>query len=382
LLFLPLTFDIPRSAFSLKVRAPLSQPDIEVRSVTRRFGDFVAVSNISLTVEAGEFLTLLGPSGCGKTTLLRMIAGFETPDEGCIMLGGEDVTALPPYRRNVHTVFQHYALFPHLTVARNIAFGLEQKRKFTKTEISKKVAAAMDMVELDDLGERYPRQLSGGQQQRVAIARALVCEPRVLLLDEPLGALDQKLRRQMQIELKSLQRRTGISFVFVTHDQEEALTMSDRIAVLNKGKIEQLAAPRELYERPRTEFTASFIGTCNLLRGTVCACKGDVFSMKLADGVVEIPITEGLAVGSSVTLAVRPEKIVLSNDAAVGLGGIVREQVYLGDTTHWYVELSDGQRVTVFAPNDGHAATEMFRVGASVKVGWSSVSGVVVASGQ
>ena len=240
--------------------------EVELLNVSKRFADTVAVNSVTLRVTGGEFLTLLGPSGCGKTTLLRMIAGFEIPDEGRVMLGGRDVTGVPPFKRDVTTVFQQYALFPHLNVFENVAFGLKQKR-VARESVKTRVAEALEMVKMGGLDRRLPSELSGGQQQRVALARALVLHPRVLLLDEPLAALDQKLRKQMQVELKSLQQRVGISFVYVTHDQEEALTMSDRIVVMNAGRIEQSGRAEEIYERPQTEFVAGFIGVSNIIKG-------------------------------------------------------------------------------------------------------------------
>ncbi len=242
--------------------------EVEIQNVTRRFGSVTAVESVSLEVGRGEFLTLLGPSGCGKTTLLRMIAGFETPDEGRVLLGGADVTDLPPFKRDVTTVFQQYALFPHLNLFDNVAFGLERRRT-PRDEIKRRVADALSMVRLAGLDSRSIGELSGGQQQRVALARSLVLEPRVLLLDEPLAALDLKLRKQMQVELKSLQRRLGISFIYVTHDQEEALTMSDRIVVMNAGRVEQVGSAEEVYERPATEFVAGFIGISNIIEGVL-----------------------------------------------------------------------------------------------------------------
>src|SRR5215813_2050407 len=244
------------------------QYEVELSSVSKQFGGVTVVDSVSLGVRRGEFLTLLGPSGCGKTTLLRMIAGFERPDSGSVRLGERDVTDVPPFRRDVTTVFQQYALFPHLDVFRNVAFGL-QRRRVRREEIATRVKNALEMVKLNGLERRMPSALSGGQQQRVALARALVLEPRILLLDEPLAALDLKLRKQMQIELKALQQRVGISFIYVTHDQEEALTMSDRVAVMNSGRIEQTGSAAEIYERPQNEFVAGFIGVSNILTGTV-----------------------------------------------------------------------------------------------------------------
>src|SRR6266550_4396648 len=242
--------------------------EVEVKDVTKRFGKMTAVDSVSLAVARGEFLTLLGPSGCGKTTLLRMVAGFESPDAGRVILNGSDVTELSPHQRDVTTVFQNYALFPHLNVFDNVAFGLERRRA-GRDEIKRRVADALEMVRLNGLDERMTRELSGGQQQRVALARSLVLEPKVLLLDEPLAALDLKLRKQMQLELKGLQRRLGISFIYVTHDQEEALTMSDTIVVMNAGRIEQIGRAEEIYERPVTEFVAGFIGVSNTIEGIV-----------------------------------------------------------------------------------------------------------------
>lgn len=300
----------------------MDQFDVEFQNVTKRFGATVALDGVSLSIRRGEFLTLLGPSGCGKTTLLRLIAGFERPDEGVVLLDGADVTDLPAYRRNVHTVFQHYALFPHLSVARNVSFGLERKG-LSREKIRQRIVEALDLVRLPDLADRMPSQLSGGQQQRVALARALVLEPRVLLLDEPLAALDRKLRETMQLELKDLQRRLGISFVFVTHDQDEALAMSDRIAVMNGGRIEHLGTPTEVYERPRTRFTADFVGVSNILEGQT-------------------------------TLAVRPEKIRFVDAATTSaVSGTVESARYLGDVTHWHIRLDDGAVWIVYSRNDG-----------------------------
>lgn len=306
---------------------------VSLQNITKRFGATAAVNGVSLDVGEGEFVTLLGPSGCGKTTLLRIVAGFERPDDGRVLLAGDDVTDVPPHRRDVHTVFQQYALFPHLTVAGNVAFGLARKR-LAKAEIARRVADALELVRLPDLGGRLPSQLSGGQQQRVAIARAVVLEPRVLLLDEPLGALDRKLREEMQVELKELQRRLGISFVFVTHDQDEALAMSDRVVVMNEGRIEQMGPPREIYERPRTRFIAGFVGVTNISEN--------------GNGAV----------------AVRPEKIRFVDVSEVGaLPATVEDARYLGDVTHWRVRLDDGSSWVVFSRDDGVGLEPGRRVG-------------------
>jgi spermidine/putrescine transport system ATP-binding protein len=286
---------------------------VELRDIHKSFGTFQAAKGVSLSIRGGEFLTLLGPSGCGKTTLLRMISGFETPDSGSVWLDGQDVTGLPPYKRDVNQVFQSYALFPHLSVADNVAFGL-RVRHVPREEMRKRVAAAVELVSLAGMENRKPHQLSGGQRQRVALARALVCEPKVLLLDEPLSALDAKLRRAMQVELKQLQTRVGITFVFVTHDQEEALTMSDRIAVMNGGLVEQLGTPAEVYHRPATAFVATFLGQANLLNCRVTDRAGggvvtsDGFALRCDPAV--LPATD------EVLLMIRPEKVRLSAEPA------------------------------------------------------------------
>ena len=309
-------------------------PAVEFQGVSRLFGDVRAVDNVDLTIRDGEFFTLLGPSGSGKTTSLRMIAGFEQPSAGRISLYGQEVTNLPPYERPVNTVFQDYALFPHMTVAENVGYGL-MVRKTPKPEREKRVAEALDMVQLGGYEARKPSQLSGGQRQRVALARALINRPRVLLLDEPLGALDLKLRQQMQIELKTIQNDVGITFIFVTHDQEEALSMSDRIAVFNLGKIEQIGSPAELYERPRTPFVASFVGTSNIMEGATAAA-----------------IT-----GEPHMFAVRPEKIRLVEPDTPVPGfmlhttGTIRDVVYLGLNTRYTVALDGGGHMLVTEQN-------------------------------
>ena len=288
----------------------MSPPSVRLQGVTKRFGDFAAVSHLDLDIERGEFFTLLGPSGCGKTTTLRMIAGFEEPTEGCVLLDGDDVTGLPAFKRPTNTVFQSYALFPHLSVERNVAFGLE-RQKIAKDEVRRRVAEELERVGLTREAKRRPRQLSGGQQQRVALARALVNRPAVLLLDEPLGALDLKLRKQLQVELKSIQRDVGITFVYVTHDQEEALTMSDRIAVMNRGVIEQVEGPEEVYERPRTTFVAGFIGVSNLMPGEVVSANGGQAELRLDSGVTVNTESRGAATGERAHAVVRPEKLEL-----------------------------------------------------------------------
>ncbi len=353
-----------------------STPSVELQGVTKRFGDFVAVDDLDLELAAGEFFTLLGPSGCGKTTTLRMVAGFETPSEGAIRIDGSDVESLPPHRRPTNTVFQSYALFPHLSVADNVAFGLKRK-KVPKAEISSRVAAELERVGLAAEGGRRPAQLSGGQQQRVALARALVNLPKVLLLDEPLGALDLKLRKGLQIELKRIQREVGITFVYVTHDQEEALTMSDRIAVMNHGRVEQISDPEDVYERPATTFVAGFIGVSNLLPGVV-AGPGEV---RLDSGPsLRVP-TAGLNTGERCHAVVRPEKLrvdPLAGDGAAPddgdrprIEGRVESSVYLGTSTQTVVDLGDEVRMTVLCLNTNEEERQSLPgAGARVALSW------------
>ncbi len=282
-----------------------------MRDVVKAFGDMVAVDHVSMAVRQKEFFAMLGPSGCGKTTSLRMIAGFEQPTSGNVLINGKNVGDTPPFQRNVNTVFQSYALFPHMTVEQNIGFGLEMKNTPAE-EIKKRVGQALELVRLPQLAKRYPKQMSGGQQQRVALARALVNKPQVLLLDEPLGALDAKLRKEMQLELKTLQREVGITFIFVTHDQEEALTMSDRIAVFSRGKVLQVGTPLEIYERPNCRFVADFIGETNFIEGKVSAVSGEMATLESEGGRRFVGrAMEGVTVGAAATLSVRPEKVQL-----------------------------------------------------------------------
>jgi spermidine/putrescine transport system ATP-binding protein len=319
---------------------------IELTSVCKRFGAFTAVDDVSLRIGAGEFLTLLGPSGCGKTTLLRMISGFESPDRGRVRLAGVDVTDQPPYQREVNQVFQNYALFPHLTVQQNIAYGLRM-RWMKRQLITEKVTRGIELVSLNGLENRLPSQLSGGQRQRVALARALVCEPKVLLLDEPLAALDAKLRRAMQLELKHLQSRVGITFVFVTHDQEEAITMSDRIAVMNGGKIEQLGTPSEVYHRPRTKFVATFLGHTNLLKATV-VCPGRV---RLVDGS-ELGC-DGAAIPDSgeILLSIRPERIQLEPSSSENvIEATLTERIFKGSFEQFTLRSTRGLELLWVGP--------------------------------
>jgi spermidine/putrescine transport system ATP-binding protein len=353
-------------------------PEVELDNITRRFGDVAAVDGVCLRVERGEFLTLLGPSGCGKTTLLRVIGGFEIPDQGRVILGGAEVTDIPPYRRDVTTVFQQYALFPHMDVYSNVAFGLARKR-VERTQIDIRVKEALEMVQLGGLESRRPSELSGGQQQRVALARALVLEPRVLLLDEPLAALDLKLRKQMQLELKGLQRRVGISFIYVTHDQEEALTMSDRIVVMNRGRIEQVGTAVEIYERPQTEFVADFIGASNILEGTVESITEGASLVSVGPTRIEVHC-DTAEVGSRIRLMIRPEKILLGKPASEeGISGRIASAVYLGESTQWSVEIEGGRIMTVLEQNRSAFSSRDLQVGERVSVNWDPGSAVVIA---
>lgn len=351
--------------------------EVELQDISKRFGEVTAVDSISLSVMGGEFLTLLGPSGCGKTTLLRMIAGFELPDSGRIVLGGRDVSQLPPHQRDITTVFQHYALFPHLNVFDNVAFGL-RRRHVTREEVRRRVGAALEMVRLGGLEERRPGDLSGGQQQRVALARALTVEPRVLLLDEPLAALDLKLRKQMQIELKGLQRRLGISFLYVTHDQEEALTMSDRIVVMNAGRVEQVGRAEEIYERPQTEFVAGFIGLSNIIEGTVEEVSGPISVVRVGDARVGARADTAVP-GERVRVLIRPEKIsIASLTTHDSLFGKIDAATYLGESTQWLVSIDTGQILTVIEQNREPYQTAQARIGQTVGVSWQPESAVIL----
>jgi spermidine/putrescine transport system ATP-binding protein len=360
-------------------REAVGLPAIELSGVVKEFqarGEVVtAVAGVDLDIREGEFFSLLGPSGCGKTTTMRMIAGFEEPTQGVIRLHGQDVTNVSPNKRDVNMVFQSYALFPHMNVYENVAFGLRRKA-VAKPEITRRVGEMLDIVDMAGRSERRPRELSGGQQQRVALARALVNNPRALLLDEPLGALDLKLRQAMQVELKRIQREVGITFVYVTHDQGEALTMSDRIAVMNDGSIEHLGTPREIYEHPRTRFVAGFIGTSNLLTGTVTRLDGDHAVIRISpDEQIIVPVQDrAVSEGSRLELTVRPEKIDLTTERPAGEGcalrGTVTEVVYLGTSTNFSVTTSAGADVVVFQQNSASAGDVAAR-GDSVWLSWN-----------
>jgi spermidine/putrescine transport system ATP-binding protein len=355
------------------------EPDIRLEGVTKRFGAVTVIDDLDLEIGRGKFYALLGPSGCGKTTTLRMIGGFELPTAGRIFLGEEEVTTRPPHKREVNTVFQSYALFPHLTVEKNVAFGL-QRQKVDKDEIKRRVAEALDTVQLGHLAQRRPAQLSGGQQQRVALARALVNRPRALLLDEPLGALDLRLRRQLQVELKKIQQDVGITFMHVTHDQEEAMSMADTIAVMNAGKIEQAGTAEELYEAPQTAFVANFLGTSNMINGTLQ--NGTVTTH---DGAtLQVPAERiGPHHTAEVCIGVRPEKIVIGKRGGPSEGNLVRGRVelssFLGTFVQYVVRAEGGEELTVMCQNDDGVGRADFTAGEEVDLTWQPTHTFVVA---
>lgn len=355
---------------------------IELEAVSKRFGSVVAVDDVSLSVAAGEFLTLLGPSGCGKTTVLRMLSGFEVPTSGSIHIAGTDVTGLPPYRRNVNQVFQSYALFPHLTVAENIAFGLRMQ-KVPAPERAVRVGKAVELVSLRGLEHRLPEELSGGQRQRVALARALVPEPQVLLLDEPLSALDAKLRRGMQLELKRLQRQLGLTMIFVTHDQEEALTLSDRVAVMNRGRIEQVGTATSVYDAPKTAFVADFLGEANLLPAVVEGTSDNRCQVRTKAGQllsVSVGAPAGFATGQNVIVSLRPEKVHVSKQPIVSRNVFqaeVVEEVFQGVHDRLDLKLNGGLRLVALIPN-ASALREAIHKGDRVYVGLHSDDLVLV----
>jgi len=347
--------------------------DLTLKNLTKRFGDFVAVDNLDLVIPEGSFFALLGPSGCGKTTTLRMVAGLEEPSSGSIFLGNTDITYEKPYKRPVNTVFQNYALFPHLTIYENVAFGL--RRRGVK-DVDAQVQKALELVELTHLASRKPNQLSGGQQQRIALARAIVNRPALLLLDEPLGALDLKLRRAMQIELKWIQTEVGITFVHVTHDQEEAMTMADTIAVMNEGKIEQMGSPADLYDNPRTSFVANFLGQSNLIKGSIVDASGDNKVVDIFGTKIALPAARNHAHDSSVLLGIRPEKIRIqpagtSMSGNILIGGVISDASYIGVSTQYQVEMPWGQELMVFEQNDD--GTPPLAKGDAVTISWEPI---------
>ena len=367
-----------------------SEPDIRLHGVVKQFGDTTAVAGLDLEIERGAFYALLGPSGCGKTTTLRMIGGFEEPTDGRIYLGGSDITDLPPYKRDVNTVFQSYALFPHLDVQKNVAFGLERK-KLGRAEVAQRVKDALELTQLSGFEKRKPHQMSGGQQQRVALARALVNRPRALLLDEPLGALDLRLRQQLQVELKRIQRDVGITFIHVTHDQEEAMAMADTIAVMNEGRIEQAGTAVELYETPATEFVANFLGVSNLIAGTLCHRNGTRAEFRTHDGSrVALPIgrLNGQTVGASLMCGVRPEKVQLlpangapSPDGRNVLRGRVEIASFLGVSIQYVIKTPGGEELTVVVQNTGGDVASI-GPGRDVLVTWEPEHTFVVDKGE
>ena len=354
---------------------------LEIHDIVKHFGNFGAVDHVSLTVEAGEFMTLLGPSGCGKTTLLRILAGLETSDQGRIVLEGRDMAGIAPENRPIHTVFQNYALFPHMNVAQNIGFPLEMQSRPAR-EIASRVGQALREVRLEGHEDSYPHEMSGGQRQRVAVARALIDRPRLLLLDEPLSALDAKLRKQMQIELISLQKETGVTFVYVTHDQSEALALSHRIAVMNQGHIEQLDSPEIIYSFPQNRFVADFIGQCNLLDATVCVCQDEHMTLAVEGlGKIEARHNGGIQAGDKGTLALRPEKIRIEAATASTTPepsiccGKVRDCLYLGEVTLYIVELPEGLALKAMRPNSSPGKARFFEEGDSVMLSWNGDAG-------
>lgn len=353
--------------------ASSARGDLKLLNITKTYGDFNAVNDLTLTIPEGSFFALLGPSGCGKTTTLRMIAGLEEPTHGTISLGSTEITHTKPYQRPINTVFQNYALFPHLTIFENIAFGL--RRRGIK-EVDDQVNKALALVELPHLAQRKPTQLSGGQQQRIALARAIVNRPALLLLDEPLGALDLKLRRQMQIELKWIQKEVGLTFVHVTHDQEEAMTMADTIAVMNEGEIEQMGSPAELYDNPETAFVANFLGQSNLIKGTITGNDGDKLVADVFGQKISLPKNRSHAVDNSIYAGIRPEKFRISRvetsvSGNILTGGKIEDVSYIGVSTQYQVAMPWGQELMVFEQNDDGVAP--FNVGESVNISWEPI---------
>ncbi|HEX4377831.1 MAG TPA: polyamine ABC transporter ATP-binding protein [Steroidobacteraceae bacterium] len=355
---------------------------VQIENVSKRFGDFAAVNNVSLNIERGEIFCLLGASGCGKTTLLRMLAGFETPSSGRLLLDGQDLAAVPPYRRPVNMMFQSYALFPHMSVERNVAFGLEQER-VAGSEIRRRVGEILEIVRMTDLLKRKPHQLSGGQRQRVALARALVKRPKLLLLDEPLGALDRKLREHTQFELLNIQKQLGVTFVVVTHDQEEAMTLASRIGVMNLGEIVQVGTPRQIYEFPQTRYVADFIGSVNLFEGSLIEDEPDYVRVGCADLPAPVLIDHGISAPPQAKLwiAVRPEKIAVHREppstADNWAQGVVREIAYLGDLSLFLIRLESGREVRVTLANNSRKPEEHFTREMPVFLTWDAASPVV-----
>ncbi|MCV0395297.1 MAG: ABC transporter ATP-binding protein [Rhizobiaceae bacterium] len=362
---------------------PAAKPYISFDGVTKRFGDFTAVNDLSLTIFEREFFALLGASGCGKSTLLRMLAGFEEPSAGRILLDGQDLAGIPPYRRPVNMMFQSYALFPHMTVEQNIAFGLKQDG-MPKAQIAERVASMLKLVKLEQFARRKPHQLSGGQRQRVALARSVAKRPKVLLLDEPLGALDKKLREETQFELMDLQQQLGLTFVVVTHDQEEAMTMADRIAIMDKGEVRQVATPAEVYEAPNSRFVADFVGSVNLFEGTVSGNGGNILTIAASDGFeINVENAGAAADGANVWFAIRPEKVRVSSRAPEGSGANVTEGeiwdiAYLGDMTIYHVRLPSGRVVKASQVNAARVIEDALTWHDKAWISFAPDSGVVL----
>ncbi len=373
----------PQSGFA-PWKDPAIKPIVRFENVTKRFGDFVAVDNLTLDIYEREFFALLGPSGCGKTTLLRMLAGFEKPTEGKVLVDGQDITDLAPYERpNINMMFQSYALFPHMTVERNVGFGLRQEG-MPADQIEQRVQEAMNLVELSQFAKRKPHQLSGGQQQRVALARAIAKKPRIMLLDEPLGALDKKLRNQAQFELMRIQETTGTTFIIVTHDQEEAMTVASRIAVMNHGLLMQVSTPGEIYEAPQSRYVSQFIGDVNILEGKVAGVANGIVDIEpvAGGGRFQAQASDGLSAGQQVWLAVRPEKLKIGLEQPAGSVNVIRGQVddvgYLGSISHYHVRTDAGQRVTALRTNASHSVERSISWEDQVWLEWPVDAGIVL----